>query len=500
MTQTQNDSSPTSTELALTHLTLVQQDPGGLAPSALAELQRLVGVVADLQASSHADSTIERYSRQWTRFAEWCSAHSLPSTLPVPIELLMLYVADWATKEPPPAHSTIVQALAAIDWVHASQRVAPPRSAELDKLRRGMRNRLGVAPKRKAAPLLLTHLLPLGHYLLSPTRAQVRDAMVIGLRSRGLSYGEIAALGLSDVAVIATEGFELRVADRGVTIPLGHEPWDLGATLAGWLELRGEWSGPLISRLTSDESVIEQPISVQTVRSIILKWAARANVELANGTVISADEAITLLQHVLTLVPSNVRNMACIWLLWAGALRSDELVHVRIKHLWFDERGMTLTIPRSKTDQTGKGMVAYVPRGDHLETDVVGAMERWIKVLRAAEANDEHFILCPIDRHENLCLFEVDPDGSQHPVPAVNGQTVTDMIRESLRAARIEGIDIDAFSSHSGKRGIATQLARSKADISEIAKVTRHKSLQTVKGYVEEEERKTTSALLNLDL
>jgi hypothetical protein len=37
-------------------------------------------------------------------------------------------------------------------------------------------------------------------------------------------------------------------------------------------------------------------------------------------------------------------------------------------------------------------------------------------------------------------------------------------------------------------------------DLSAIATVTRHKSLQTVKGYVEEEERKTTSALLNLEL
>ena len=363
-----------------------------------------------------------------------------------------------------------------------------------------MRNRLGVAPKRKAAPLLLTHLLPLGRYLLAPTRAQVRDAMVIGLRALELSYGEITALSDSDATAISPEKFELRIVDRIVTIPLHEGFLDLGRTLTQWLELRGEWSGPLISRLTSDDSVIARPISVQTVRSIILKWARRANVELTHGTVVNNEEAIMLLQNALALVPSNVRNMACIWLLWAGALRSDELVHVRIKHLSFDESGMTLTIPRSKTDQEGKGMVAFVPRGDHLETDVVGAVERWIELLRAAGANDDNFILCPVDRHENLCLFAEDYNGSLQPIPAVNGQVVTDMIRESLRAARIEGIDIDAFSSHSGKRGIATQLARSKVDLSAIATVTRHKSLQTVKGYVEEEERKTTSALLNLEL
>lgn len=500
MNRSPNSPSPTSTELVLTPVTSMRQVPGDIAPSVLAELERLVGVVADLQASSHADSTIQRYTRQWARFAGWCSAHDLSPALPVPAEVVMLYVAGWATTEPAPAHSTIVQALAAIDWVHVNQRLAPPRSAELDKLRRGVRNRLGVAPKRKAAPLLLKHLLPLGRHLLSPTRAQVRDAMVIGLRALGLSYGVITALEFSDVNATASEEFVLRVVDRNIIISRLHGPSNLGTTLTLWLELRGDWCGPLICRLSSRESVITQPISVQTVRAIILKWAARSNVELAPGTLVSGDEAAVLLQNVLALTPSNVRNMACIWLLWAGALRSDELVHVRIRHLSFDERGMTLNIPRSKTDQAGKGLVAFVPRGERLETDVVGAVERWIEVLRAAGAHDDNFILCPIDRHENLCLFEVGPDNSPRPIPAVNGQAVTTLLRESLRAAGIDGIEIDAFSSHSGKRGIATQLARSKAGISEIAAVTRHKSLQTVKGYVDEEERQTTSALLNLDL
>lgn len=488
-----------STELAVRPLGQVLAEHRVVTPSMIAELERLVDVVADLQAASHAQTTAERYIRQWERFVSWCTHHHLASTLPVPAEFVMLYVADWATSEPAPAHSTVVQALAAIDWVHADQHLDPPRSAELTKLRRGVRNRLGVAPRRKAAPLLLSHLVPLGRILLAPTRAQIRDAIVIGLRSHGLSYGEITALDIRDVSDMITS-FDIRTTRRALRIPPGDVPLGLGALLARWLTIRGSDEGPLVCRLRSDQSVIELPISIQSVRSIILKWAARAGVDLAHGTVPETAESVTLMASALELTPSSVRNMACIWLLWAGALRSDELVHVRIRHLTFEERGLTLIIPRSKTDQAGQGMVAFIPRGEHTETDVVGAVERWVELLRAAGAVDDSFIFCPIDRHENLYLFEEGPDGTKRPVSAVGGPAVTRMLRTSLCAAGLSEEAARAFSSHSGKRGIATQLARSTADISEIAKVTRHKSLQTAKGYVEEEQRKTTSALLKLDL
>lgn len=488
-----------STELAVSPLSQVRAEHGTVAPSVIAELERLLDVVADLRGAARARSTTERYIRQWDRFVDWCVAHQLAFSLPIPPELLMLYLADWTTAEPAPAYATLNQAMAAIDWVHTSQKLDPPRSRELDELLLGVRKRLGVAPRRKAEPLLLEHLVPLGRLLLSPTPVQVRDAVVIGLRSLGLSYGEITSLDFGDVGDAPT-GFEMRTSRRTQSVPLDDDVSGLGTTLAHWLELRGNDGGPLVCRLTSDQRVTALPIPVQTVRSIILKWANRSGVELTRGKDLGPADARTLMSSALELTASNVRNMACIWLLWAGALRSDELVHVRIRHLSFEERGLTLTIPRSKTDQAGHGMVAFVPRGEHVETDVVGAVERWIALLRTAGAVDDSFIFCPIDRHENLCLFEELPDGTQRPVSAVGGPAVTQMLRTCLRAAGLDKEAARAFSSHSGKRGIATQLARNAADISEIAKVTRHKSLNTARGYVEEEQRKTTSALLNLDL
>lgn len=446
--------------------------PSGITAEVLAELERLVGVVEELQDAAHAKSTVESYTWQWNRFAHWCSERGLPTSLPVPVELVMLYLADWATSDTPPANSTVIQALAAIDWVHTNHGVRLPRSPELTRLRRGLRRRLGVAPRRKAAPLLLEHLVPLGQFLLAPARVQVRDSLVVALRAHGFSYRQIRSLAVTEILERDATSLTLLVDGEPRVIKTREGAACAPTLMRPWLETRGDWDGPLICRVGSGGQLEELPIADQTVRSIIMKLASRAGVEFTSGTALSLSMADALVTAALEVWPSRVRNMACILLLWAGALRSDELVHVRISHLFFEGAGVTLTIPRSKTDQEGKGATAFVPRGKHRETDVVGALERWVGVLLAAGANDDTFIYCPIDRHENLCLFEELGDGTLRPVPAVEPQAVTDMLRGVLSAASLDGVSPQSFSSHSGKRGIATQLARSKRTTDEIASVT----------------------------
>ena len=98
MSRSLNAAGPTSRDLVVTSSPLVVTEARGISASVRAELERLVDVVADLQAASHAGSTIERYTRQWNRFVGWCSSHGLPTALPVPAEVVMLYVADWATR------------------------------------------------------------------------------------------------------------------------------------------------------------------------------------------------------------------------------------------------------------------------------------------------------------------------------------------------------------------------------------------------------------------
>lgn len=491
---------PSTKQLAVVRETALSVNPRELKPKVVAELQRLVGVVAELQAASHANTTIQRYQKQWNRFAEWCSSRGLPAALPVPVELVMLYVADWATTASPPANSTITQALAAIDWVHGNHKLPPPRSPELNRLRKGLRNRLGVAPKRKAAPLLLEHLVPLGRALLAPTPTQLRDALILTLRAYGLSYGEITALVDTDVLELDSNAVVLRVRQQPMNFASASTPEGLCTLLSVWMEARGSWTGPLLCRISSTEEIQPQSIPVQSIRSVLLKHAKRAGIVSTSAGDLSQDDLHSLVQLALKTLPSRVRDLACILLLWAGALRSDELVHVRVRHLKIDQQGLTLTIPRSKTDQSGKGMTAFVPRGERDETNVVAAVERWLALLASAGATNDNFIFCRIDRHENLILLEEKEAGVLQVASATNGQRVTDTLRKSLANANLPGLRLEEFSSHSGKRGIATQLAKSKVGASQIAEVTRHKSLQSVKGYVDDELLRAHSALQSLGL
>ena len=97
-------------------------------------------------------------------------------------------------------------------------------------------------------------------------------------------------------------------------------------------------------------------------------------------------------------------------------------------------------------------------------------------------------------------IIEFDEDGAERPVSPCTPTTVTAMLRTNLEGAEVAGIDLSTFSSHSGKRGVATELAHSGADIRAIAQVTGHKSLEIARRYVEEVEEWDNNVLRGLGL
>ncbi|MGD9795340.1 MAG: tyrosine-type recombinase/integrase [Acidimicrobiia bacterium] len=466
----------------------------------MAEFTLLVDRVSELSLAAHAEGTITRYLEQWKRFDAWCESRSIAVTLPVPVELVMLYIADWVTQTPPPAYSTINQAFSAINWAHSQVDLPPPRSVALARLKKGVRRTLKVAPTKKARPLRLTHLRTLGSFFTTPRRSQLRDACVISLRAQGMSYSMIAnatmaqLVELSDTrAVLATSDGQLTfVATGSTSCPV--------ANLQAWVSSRGGWPGTIITRVTIDDALDHRPIPRQTVPSIVSRLSRDCGEAVAIGDVMDKPFADRLVSAALCQRPAAARDMASILMLWACGLRSDELVRARMRDVAFDDRGMSLTVRTSKTDQQGHGTTKVVPRGGNAATDPVGAMEAWFQVLTAAGATDETPIFVPIDHADALVLTESDKNGVESVVRPVKPTAITDMLRRALRAAQVESVDVKAFSSHSGKRGVATELAHNGADIRQIAQVTGHKSLEVARGYVEEVEKWTTNPLRGLDM
>jgi integrase len=87
------------------------------------------------------------------------------------------------------------------------------------------------------------------------------------------------------------------------------------------------------------------------------------------------------------------RDMAILLLLFSGALRRSSLVEIRIEHLTVHELGMDIHLPRSKTDQTGKGVAVSIPFafGEHCP---VKAVAYWM-LLSAVEVG---YLFRSVDR------------------------------------------------------------------------------------------------------
>lgn len=169
---------------------------------------------------------------------------------------------------------------------------------------------------------------------------------------------------------------------------------------------------------------------------------------------------------------SGLRDRALILLGFASALRRSELASVWLAgpdappaalQLSFVARGGEVFIPRSKADQAGQGALIGVPLGRDLCP--VRAVQAWLEAA-GIEAG-------PIFR-------SVSRSGSIGAT-AISGQTVAAIYKAA--AARV-GIDPRTVGGHSSRAGMITQALINGVDVSLIMKISRHRKVDTMNGYV----------------
>lgn len=78
----------------------------------------------------------------------------------------------------------------------------------------------------------------------------------------------------------------------------------------------------------------------------------------------------------------DLRNKAILLLTFAGAFRSCETVAMKVEDLNFTRNGIELMLPRSKTDQEGKGQIVAIPYGSNPNTCPVRAIQDWLNVSK----------------------------------------------------------------------------------------------------------------------
>jgi integrase len=155
----------------------------------------------------------------------------------------------------------------------------------------------------------------------------------------------------------------------------------------------------------------------------------------------------------------------------AGAFRRSELAALAMEHLKFHPHGITVTIPVSKTDQTGKGREVEIPYGTSPATCPVGAVRNWI----AAAA---------LDGEKGPLLRAVDRFGCVSRKP-MNPASIGYVIKKLATAA---GYDAKEYAGHSLRSGFVTAASAGGATDRQIMRQTGHKSRQMIDRYARREQ------------
>ena len=170
-----------------------------------------------------------------------------------------------------------------------------------------------------------------------------------------------------------------------------------------------------------------------------------------------------------------LRDSALLQLGFFGGFRRSELVALRVEDVSWEPQGMVITLPRSKTDQSGEGIVKAVPYGEG-DCCPATALKSWL----AAAAIAAGPLLRTVNQWGHI--------GDQ-PLHAGSINTILE------GCARLAGLDyVPELSSHSLRRGMATSAHRAGADFQAIKRQGGWRHDGTVHGYIEEAGRFDSNA------
>jgi site-specific recombinase XerD len=164
---------------------------------------------------------------------------------------------------------------------------------------------------------------------------------------------------------------------------------------------------------------------------------------------------------------SGLRDRALLLLGFAGAFRRSELVALDVSDITEAKTGLLVTIRRSKTDQEGEGVTIAIARGDI--ACPAKALREWLDAAGIATGP----IFRPINKAGTVAAERL------------TDRSVANIVKAYAERA---GFDAATFSGHSLRSGFLTSAAAKGASIFKMMDVSRHKSVDTLRGYVRDAE------------
>jgi len=215
-------------------------------------------------------------------------------------------------------------------------------------------------------------------------------------------------------------------------------------------------------RLAHTSEGLEPPTSSEAVRTTMKGIRREIGVAPVQKAPATSDRLLDMISHCR---PSllGIRDRAILLLGFGAALRRSELAALMVDDIEEVDGGLRVTIRKSKTDQEAAGEVVPVARG--MKACPAVAIASW---MEAAGITDG-----PLFRMMRRGGKVTDSPLSPHSVGAV-----------VKKYAALAGFKASDFGGHSLRSGFATSAAMNGASIFRIMDVTRHRSVDTVRGYV----------------
>ena len=154
-------------------------------------------------------------------------------------------------------------------------------------------------------------------------------------------------------------------------------------------------------------------------------------------------------------VRNKIRDKAIILIGFAGGFRRSEIVNIDYDDIEFVSEGIKIFIKRSKTDQSGEGMIKAIPYFENKSYCPVLALKHWIEFSEIKSGK----------------IFDI------------SDKSVALIIK---KYASLAGLDANKYAGHSLRSGFATSAAESGAEERNIMAMTGHKTTQMVRRYIRE--------------
>jgi integrase len=281
-----------------------------LLASGKTDLAELRKSKEDLMVAAKAPNTLKAYFHSWKVFSAWCSATE-HTALPASSETVGLFLT-WASQTY--KHQTIVLSLSAINHFHRAEGLASPVDEEVKKLMSGIARRKARtqaraerAGKQRVTPDQLRRICRTLDDTGDPVKTRDRAIILLAFAS-AWRRSEISALTLENV-IFEKQGIRLWLPfsktdqegeGREALIPYGGcEHTCPVRALQRWIEVRGQWRGPLFVRCNVWSGVLQEPLSGQGICGAVKRALARIGENpkdygahsLRSGMITAASEA-----------------------------------------------------------------------------------------------------------------------------------------------------------------------------------------------------------------